>query len=800
LAIGANGAIFGVVERVLLNPLPYPASDRLIGLDHGQLALNLPSDIGLTPGLFLHYVNGARTLESAALYSTSDMTIADAAGPERVRVTRATPSLAAVLRVSPLLGRWFTADEGVPGAGAVVVLSHGLWTRRYGRDPHVIGRSLAIGNTSAEVVGVMPASFAFPDPQDELWLAMVVDPAEGFGFWGTLGVARLREGVSLEAARADLQSLIATVGQAYPGDVRARGNVDAKLIFAGETLKDATLGNVSRGLWILLSSVGVVLLVACANVANLFLVRSEGRQREVAIRQALGAGRAGMTRYFLAESLLLAASGGAVGSLLSLGALRALVRLSPTTLPRLHEIHWNWHVLVYIVLWSALAAAVCGSIPLWRGDAASTRALHDTGRGNTATRRRQYTRHALLGAQVALALVLLIASGLMVHSFRALRAIDPGFDGSSALTFGVGLSDHEYPTRDAMVAAHQEIRERLSTLPGVTAVAATTCLPLHRGCFGNTLRVEGRTYSEENLPAIANFRAVTDRYFETMGTRLLRGRTFTRDDVDRKEPVVVITDALAKRHFPGEDPIGRRVATNQPPVAGRRAPFAWLTIVGIVADTPVHTLPDAQPIPQLYMPLSLARGPEETPEQRLVPGVSTLNYVVRTVTPPLDLVPAARRAIQGFDANLAIARPRSLQDVLDRASAQMAFTMVLLAIAAAVALLLGVIGIYGVMSYIVSQRTAEIGVRLALGANPAGVAGQIVRQGSVVALVGIGAGLGVAFTGAQLMTAILYGVSARDPLVFASMAAMLLLVALLACWVPARRAARLSPLAALRAE
>ena len=653
-----------------------------------------------------------------------------------------------------------------------------------------------------KVIGVMPASYAFPDPRVEMWVVEQVTRATGFGLWNYSGVARLRDGATLEKARAELNALIPDLARAYPNDPRAIGNVETKLVFTGRTLKDATVGHVARALWILLASVGLVLLVACANVANLFLVRSEARQREVAVRRALGAGRLGIARFFLTESMLLSIAGGVVGLGLAWGAVRLLVGFGPPNLPRLQEIRLDAVALAFTSVLTIVAALAFGAIPLCRaGEVAAP--LREGGRSNTASRGRHRARHLLMGMQVALALVLVVSSGLMVRSFQKLRALDPGFDASSALTFSIGLPEPEYPNIGKVVAAHHAILDRLAVLPGVTAVSASTCLPLAGACYGNTLRVDGRTYAEGTIPPIALFRAVAGGYFEAMGMRVLRGSSIARGDVERKEPIVVISEALAKRFFPNQDPIGQRVASNRPPAARGLAPnLTWLTIIGIVSDTSSgRALPaGANPLPQVFMPMSIAGGPG-IPRSALVgPDISVMSYVVRAATPPLDLVPAVRRAIDTVDADLALAQVRTLQDTLDRASAQMAFTMVLLAIAASIALMLGVIGIYGVMSYIVSQRTGEIGVRLALGAEPGSVARMIVRQGGLVALAGMTAGLATAFAGSRFIESLLYGVSPRDPGVFAGTALTLLGVALVACWLPARRAARLSPVEALRTD
>ena len=797
LAIGANVAIFAVVERVVLAPLPYPESGALVELDHGAARINMAAGVAMTPGLYFHYGERSHTLEGIALYRPEERTLTGDGEPELIQIARATPSLAAVLRVQPAAGRWFGERDAVPGAPAVAVLSHRLWDRRYGRDPRVVGRQVLLGGTPTEIVGVMPASFGFPNPRIEAWTALQLTRSAGFGVFSFSGVARLRAGADVAAVRAELNGLIHDVPQAFPGDIVALSNSDEiKLTSVARTLQEATVGNVSRALWILLASVGIVLLVACANVANLFLVRSDARQREVAVRRALGAGQLGIARSFLTESLLLSTAGGATGLAIAWVAVHLLVAYGPASLPRLAEVRLDAVVVLFALVMSALTALAFGLIPLWHGP--SLAALNEQGRGHTASRSRQRARHMLMGGQVALALVLLVASALMVRSFQQLRSVHPGFDATYALAFSIGLPDRDYGTRDAAMAAHQAIIDGLAVLPGVTMVSAGTCLPLAGPCSGNTLRVEGRTYPPGTIPPLAFFRAVAGGYFDTLGIRVVRGRGLDRGDVERREPVAVINQALSDTLFPRQDPIGQRVASNRPPPRpGVRADLTWLTVVGVVANTPTRALAEMPPPGQVYLPMSLA---SEGAEAQFGPAINVMSYVVRAGSSPAALLPAVRRAVDGVDAGLAIARAELLEQALDRASAQMAFTMALLAIAAGVALVLGVIGVYGVMSYVVSQRTAEIGVRLALGAEPASVAGMIVRQGGAVALTGVAIGLGVAFAGSRVIESLLYGVSPRDPLIFATTALVLMAVTLLACWLPARRAARLDPLAALRTE
>jgi predicted permease len=811
LAIGANVSIFTVVHRVVLNPLPYPESGRLVEIEHGVPRVNVQSGIGLTAGLYHQYLDRARTIDSVAVYRVGESTLGGEREPERIRLARTTASLTSVLGVPPVEGRWFTHDEEVPGAPQVAVVSHGVWMRRFGGLLSALGQTLLLDGVPTEIVGVMPPSFAFPDPRIDVWVPYQLSRAAGFGLpYSLTGVARLRDDAGLADLRNELDAIIADLPNVYPGDPGVLGNVQGGLRSAPLHLKDAIVGNIGRALWIVLAAVGVVLLVACANVANLFLVRSEGRQREIAVRRALGANGPGIARFFLAESLLLSAAGGALGLLFAWGAVRVLVALGPATLPRLGEVRPDGVVIGFAAAISLLVGVSFGAIPLWR-TSSGIESLHESGRSRGADRRRHRARNALMGAQVALALVLLVASALMVRSFLNLRAYDPGFEPASAITFRLGMPRSGYATRDTVVSAHSRILDELAALPGVRAVAASTGLPLSPACFGNSILVEGRPVDvDRSAPAAASLCAITHDYVAAMGLRLLRGRNFTRDDVERREPVVLVNEAFVNRSFPQEDPIGKRIRSNAPPpptarlgVDGRRtwdgAP-PWLTIAGVVGNTPFRALAEPNPVPVVYMPMSIAGGPDIPSIAMLGPDVSSMSYVVRSAVDTAALLPSIRRAVDAVDPGLAISQVRELADIVEQGSAQMAFTMALLTIAAGVALLLGVVGIYGVVSYVVAQRIGEIGVRLALGAEPHGVVGMIVRRGLTVSLAGTAAGVGIALAGGRLVEALLYDVSPRDPGIFAATTAGVLLVAVLACWVPARRAAGVSPIQALRAE
>ena len=791
LAIAANAAIFTLVYRVVLNPLPYADSGRLIFLDYGIPGRNVPSGVPtMTWQLYHQLADNARLLDSIAAYTGGSGTLTGSGTPERLVIARGTPSLLSVLRVTPALGRWFTEQEGVPGTPAVAVLTHGFWVRRFGADPAVVGRTIVIDGVPTDVVGVMPVSFAFPRPQIDLWQPAQSTRASASFLFSIQGIARLRDDATVTSARAEITNLIEDLARRAPNQT---GIVSTAL-----PLHEFFVGRIAEALWILLAAVGLLLLVACANIANLFLVRSESRHREVAVRRALGAGTQRLARYFLAESVLLGVVGGIVGLALAWGGVRLLVAFGPVNLPRLNEVRIDAVVVLFTAGLSLLAALAFGAIPLLRL-APITATLHDSGRGQTATRGQHRARQVLMTAQVALALVLLVASGLTVRSVQRLRNMDLGFDPASTLSFGVALPPRVYETRERAAATHRAILDRLNALPGVVSASASSTLPVSGTNYGNGLVVENELDNPQQLQRqFAWFRAVAGGYLETASIRLIRGRTLTQSDVDRREPVVVIDEALAAMYFPGQDPIGKRVRSAARVDPKLPAP-PWLEVVGLVANTPTGAL-TAPPLPQMFMPMSIAGGPEIPSEALIGPNITTMSYVVRSTTNPEDLTAAARAAVEDVDANLAIAQVRTLQEIVDRAGDQMLFTMVLLGIAAGVALLLGAIGIYGVVSYIAAQRTGEIGVRLALGAEPSGVAAMILRQSVSVTMIGVGLGLAAALAGGRVIEALLYNVSPRDPLVIGVVTLLLTGIAVVACWLPARRAARLSPLEALRTD
>ena len=744
----------------------------------------LTEGLGFTPGLVYHISRHQHTMAAVGAYSSDAVTVTGEGDPERVRRALVTPSLGEVLSVPPERGRWFLEGDGESGAPPVVVLSHALWSRRYGSDPAIVGRTILIDNTPTEVVGVMPPSFRFPDDEVRLWLPLHLDETTALGGFWLQVVGRMRVGITPSEVKSETQALYRGLAESFPDEPgRIRWMLEDVGITALVTsLKSSVVGQVARTLWILLGTVGIVLLIACANVANLFLVRAESRQREVAVRGALGAGRLDQVYDALVEGILLSGLGGLVGLVLAQGAVRLLVSHGPATLPRLQEVGVDGSVLVFALGVMTLAGLAFGAIPLLRRDASIVGTLRATS-GATADRVRVRGRSVLVAGQMALAVVLLVGSGLMVRSFMHLRAMDAGFDASpDILTLSFGLPPSEYPHGADAAAFSQALVTGIQGLPGVEAAGVVTCLPLDGWCNGNHLSVEGRVVPEGTLPPVVAVRRAGPGYFRTMGIEVLEGRALERADMEGEAPVVVISRSLARDYFPQEDPLGRRVAVG--------SDTTWSTVVGVVEDVPAMDLMHVAD-PLIYFPLM---GPANT-------GVSARSGAVAVrARNAVGLLSAIRDRVATVDPDVAIARVRTTDRIVADASARMAFTMVLLVLAGGVALVLGVVGIYGVISYLVGRRRAEIGVRMALGARPSEVRWMVVRGGAQVAGVGLAVGMAAAFGLTRLMVALLFDVEPTDPFTYAVVGLGLFGVALLAAWVPARRAASTDPARALRAE
>lgn len=784
LGIGSNTAIFSLVQAVILSPLPYPESDRLVELWHEAPGADIDR-LGLSYGTYLHYLELNQTFDVIAAYQTATLNLTgNDDEPQRTEVAYVTSSFFDLF-ASPRIGRGISGRDDVPGADGVVVMSHRLWRERYGSQQDILDRSILLDGLAFRVVGVMPPDFDVPTRQTDLWLPVQLDPARvSLGGFSPLGIGRLKPGVSVEQARADLVSLVPRLGERFPGRSFQMIVHNAGLSPRLTLLKEQMVGDVRPMLWILLGSVGVVLLMACVNVANLFLARTESRRREVAVRTALGASRGRLVAHSLSESLLLAFIGGTLGLLLAFVGIEALVRLGPASIPRLEEVGLNTQVLTFTAIVSILAGIGFGAIPVMQlGGSTLMPSLKDSGR--TFGFRGQGHRNALVVAQVALALVLLIAAGLMVRSFWQLKQLDPGFDAEGVLTFRVSLPTVDYPDRETAARFQQEVTEQLGKLPGAQAVGAVSCLPL-TGCrnVAHVMR-EDTPLEPGAMPPPAQIREVAAGYFRSMGIPLLEGRSLTRADQEDRTGAVMVNRSLAEHFWPNQSAIGKLLypgVEESPP---------WYKVVGVVGDVPTRGLTEL-PEEVLYLPL-LGRDAAHPVPRSMV-------FTVKTAGHPEALARPAQELIWSLDPNLPLANLRSMGSLLAAAQAPMAFALVLLAIAGIVALTLGAVGVYGVLSYMVSRCRNEIGVRMALGASCGQVRRMVLGRGTGMVVVGVSLGWIGALALTQWMRSILYNVQPHDPPTYVAVSMMLVAVAILASYLPARRASLQDPTETLRDE
>lgn len=779
-AIGANTAIFSVVDGVLLRPLPYPEADRIVTISLGG-ATGGVDELPFSDRGYWHFAEKNRSFAAFGGYNAQQVPlVGEGAPPEQVTAGLMTRSAFDVLGVQPARGRLPTAEEDVPGASPVVLLSHSLWQNRFGGDPDIIGRMIDLNGLAREVIGIMPEGFDFPTPDVDVWVTYRLDPAsENYGGHHISAIARLADGATVAAAKTDAESLIARFEEAgYTPQWLSN-------VFTGQAnvspYKDELVGEARQPLLILLGTVGFVLLIACSNIANLFLLRAEGRTRETAVQLALGAGRRRILRYVLVESMLLALAGGAAGILLAWLGTRLLVSIAPVAIPRLHEIGITPNVLLFTLGVSVLAGLLFGVLPALRSFSwRMTAALRDGGRGATVGRERHRARNALVVTQVAMALLLLVGSGLMVRSFQELRTVDPGFESDGLITFQLSPPPSRYQEPETTARFYDELLTQIRALPGVQTAGAVTELPLSStSATVLATQVEDFPLGPDDFPPTFHVRRVTPGYFETMRIPVVEGRAFEARDHQNRLGSAVISAGVKERFWPERSPIGRRIAPSS----------AWASIIGVVGD--VHQTGLATDMePTIYLPMLDSAGG----------GVRPMTVAIRTSGSPLALMPAVRGAIQALDADLPITDVRTMGTVVNDSMSRVSFTAFLLVLAALVGLFLGAVGIYGVIAYTVTQRTVEMGIRQALGANAGGLRAMVVKQGVKLTAVGMAVGLAAAAALGRVMTSLLYGVQAFDPLTFAVGAAVFLAVAVLASLVPAQRAASIAPSEALRAD
>jgi len=781
LGIGANTAIFSVVHAVLLRPLPFPEAERMVAIQElGPDGKRRQA----TPANFLDWRAQSTVFEQIAAIHEREANLTGEGGePERIRLAVASAAFFDVLGVRPVRGRLFQPADEAAGHAPVIVLGHGLWRRRFGEDPEIVGGTVALNGQSYTVIGIAPPGMDYPREREawvpplrlapELNNEMNVAETRGLGYLSV--IARLKPGVGVAQAHAEMETLTARLRQQYPETNSNRFN---RVV----SLHTHLVGDIRPVLWLLLGAVGCVLLIACANVANLMLVRAAGRQKELAVRAALGAGRRRLMRQLLTESVLLAACGGGLGLLFAWWGLEGLIALSPGDIPRLREIGLDGQALGFTLGISVVTGIAFGLAPAWQvSNLALSESLKEEGRGVMGGVRRSRLRNSLVVAEVALSLVLLVGAGLLFRSLVQLQRVSPGFDPQQVLTLRLAPSGDRYRDDPQFAAYFERVIANLSAVPGVETVGAINTLPLAPGAVTGFF-IEGEPARPASQWHAANFRIASPDYFRALGIPLLRGRDFAAGDIEGRPNVAIINQALAGRGFAGENPIGRRISfggTND----GRPV---WFEIIGVAANTRTQRL-DAEPTPDIYTTY-------------LQTAPAAMSMVVRTAAEPAVVAASVRRAALSVDGAQPVTEFRALEQLVYESIAQPRFNTVLFLGFAGLALLLAVAGIYGVMAYGVTQRRHEIGVRMALGARANDVLRMVIGQGMTLTLIGVAIGLAGAFVLTRWMKAMLFEVSATDPLTFGVIAVLLTGVALLACYMPALRATKVDPLIALRYE
>jgi predicted permease len=779
LAIGANTAIFSVIDAVLLDPLEFPEPDRLVSLRGTAPGSDLPEEFGLGGEFLVEYRENARTLEDIGFFGLSQTTVSEGANVERLFVSPASPSLFSTLGVTPVLGRLPTDQDE---EAQVVVLSHWLWTDWFERDPAVLGRAVEVSGGPRTVIGVMGPDFHFPDERASMWVHdLVTEPIQPGGF-GLGIVARMAPGADHETTAAELGQLASRLPERFGGPpLYARIIEQFRPVV--RSLEEELVGDVRAPLWILMGTVAIVLLIACANVANLLIVRTEARRQELAVRRAMGEVRSGLVRSQMAEALLLAAGGGVAGVVIAWVGVPLLVRAAPESIPRLASVGIDGGALLFTAGVAALAAVAAGLLPAVRfSDPELASALQTSRRVGTAPGR--LTRDGLVVVQTAAALVLLVGSGLLFQSFLELHRVDPGYDTEDIFTFQMAPDPREFGLVDGPSFAqfHYTFMERLAAIPGVESVGLANTLPLDEGAGLAPFEIEDSPAGSTPVPL--RFTFASGDYFRTMGIELLAGSDFGRDPNPPSEARAIVSLAAAEQLWPGENPLGKRLRP-----AG--APFPFLVVAGVVEDVRLSDFRQERPDPMIYAPMVGVTAGDWS--------VGTPAYVVKTARAE-TIAPEIRALVREIAPAAPMYRVFTMRELAARSMAGLSFTMLTLGVAATLALLLGAIGIYGTLSYVVSQRTREIGIRMALGAQAAQVRRMVVAQGAMVAGIGVAVGMAGALLLVRVLDSLLFGVEAIDPVTFVATAGLMLGVALLASYLPARRASFVDPIRSLQAD
>jgi putative ABC transport system permease protein len=782
LAIGANTAIFSVVKGVLLDPLSFPEPDRLVVVRGTAPGTDLEPEFGLGPEFYLTYKDNARALKDFAFAGSAQTTVRSGEHTERLFVASGPPSLFSTLGVTPALGRVPTMEDP---EGTVVALSHRLWSEWFARDPGIVGKTIEVSGDFKTIVGVLPPSFEFPDDKTSLWVHDLITPPVRPGGFNLFLVGRLAPGATVESLAAELSALTPRVLETAGGPP-PYARILEKYHPVVRSLEQQMVGDFATPLWILLGTMGIVLLIACANVANLLIVRAESREHELSVRQALGAGRGRIFRSILSEALILAMLGGILGVAIAWAGVPLVVRAAPESIPRIGDVGIDGGAMLFTALLITVAALAAGILPAVRfskPDAAT--ALRSSQRTGVASS--PVLRNALVVLQTAAALVLLVGSGLLLQSFRALRSVDPGYDTENILSFQMAPDAQKLGLTDAPAFArfHYAFMDRLAGLPGVQSVGLVNTLPLDEGAGNARVMTASYTGPRENAPRV-RLTFADGNYFTTMGISLLAGKLFERRSDPTNDVTAIVSRAAANLLWPGQNPIGQVLRP-----AGASDAIPWITVSGVVEDVILADFREQKPEPLVYLPMV---GPTARAWV-----VGTPAYVVRS--PRADvLTPQIRTLIQEIAPGAPMYRVSTMEALANRSMARLTFTMLTLFIAATLALILGAVGIYGTISYIVSRRTREIGIRMALGAQAADVRRMVVKQGGRVALVGVAIGLVAAVFAARWLESLLFEVEARDPIVFVAVSVVMIGVAMLASYLPARKASAVDPLEAIRGE
>ena len=799
IGIGANTAVFSVVNSVLLKPLNYPNAEQLVSLH--QIAPGAPgladfeSGLHLSPSMYITYAEHNRIFQSLGVWDTGTASVTGLAEPEQVRTVEVSDGVLQALDVQPAVGRWLSEADQVPRGPQRVMLSYGYWQRRFGRDRSVVGRNISMDARPREIVGVMPQGFRLVDTEFDVMVPLAFDRGKlilaGFGYDG---IARMKPGGTIAEANADLTRMLSVWMDSWTNGPGTNPHFYEtwKITPMIRPLKREVIGNISDVLWVVMGTIGLVMLIACANVTNLLLVRIEARRQELLVRAALGASWGRMVRALLVESVILGLMGGVLGVAFAFGGVRLLLAIGPANLPRLSEISLDARTLVFTVLLALLSGLLLGLIPAlkYAGPQASF-AMRSGGRAASASRESHRARSILVVGQVGMALVLLVSAGLMIRTFQALRTVDPGFtDARHLQVMRISIPGALVPEPERVMRIQNEILEKLAAIPGVKSAGFVSEMPMEGfDSDWDCIFAQDKTYPDNVMAPLRLYKYISPGFLQTAGTQLIAGREFTWSDVYGLRPVVTISENLAREMWGTPSAaLGKQL---------REFPsMPWHEVIGVIEDVREKGVQEKAPEIVYWPPMMnylFGRNTADT--------VRTETFVIRSERAGTEgFLNEARQAVWSVNSNLPLASVRTMQEVYDKSVARTSFTLVMLAIAGAMALALGLIGIYGVISYTVAQRQREIGIRLALGAQQGDVLQMVLKHGATMALVGVAIGIGASFALTHLMASLLFGVSAHDPVTFTAVATLLIFVALLACYIPARRATRVDPMVALRYE